>query len=676
VNGDRQLQETLKWLAGPVDRSGVWASIEAQAGDQKHSFAPRRGSGLRVAVFASIAVVLVAAITVGSLEAVKHLGKDQPVVVINDDTAGMAPGSTGQTTQTATSAEGTWLHLPLLAKGETIRTISISALVMDPSDPAILYATTSEGLFKSTDGAGSWGQLPTIAGDVGVPFLDPTSPSTVYLVCSIAQEAEEAVSDHLLRSDDGGMTWTDLTEAGVPRKSGDIWVATAFDTTTTPSTIYMWDDTGYVWRSTDRGSTWTRLSFDEGMQAFEQADNPRETPPIPAAAQEALDDFLAPLDDWVDLTDADTGAVVGANGAPLVDPDHLSTFYQATSDGVYKSFDSGRTWRKASTGLPDVTDPPDAAVSAILVDPSNPSTLYATTSAGIHRSTDGGTEWTLILEGEGATVALAPSTPARLYASGSAGLLRSDDGGTDWTRLNDPRGSDVCFSSLVLAIADQPDTVLALAEEIYWGPFHIYRSSDAGNSWQRTDLRAGFTETIPIMVEDPQHPSTIYLCGTTEDSAHHVFKSTDAGATWTDLDPEGWSAPVWSLAVDPYNPDTVWAVQDGGVDQSGTARSLIRRSTDGGATWEQVELAGLGVRTESTERLLFDPRLANTVYAVAGAPEGQTAIQRSTDGGTTWENIGENLPAPVFLLAPDPASEEGLYAATSGGLFKWVPNGE
>ncbi len=54
---------------------------------------------MRIAVLASVAVVLVAAIAVGSLQAVKYLGKDQPIVVITDDTVGISPGSTGQTAQ-------------------------------------------------------------------------------------------------------------------------------------------------------------------------------------------------------------------------------------------------------------------------------------------------------------------------------------------------------------------------------------------------------------------------------------------------------------------------------------------------------------------------------------------------------------------------------------------------
>ena len=87
---DRELEQTLDRLSGSVDRSGVWASIEAQAdvrtGGRKGASASRRMSGLRFVAFASIAVFLLAAITVGSLEAAKHLGNGHPILVITDQT--------------------------------------------------------------------------------------------------------------------------------------------------------------------------------------------------------------------------------------------------------------------------------------------------------------------------------------------------------------------------------------------------------------------------------------------------------------------------------------------------------------------------------------------------------------------------------------------------------------
>ena len=125
MNEDRPLEEALDRLSGSVDRSGVWASIEARAGGRKQPSAPRRRSGLRVAAFASIAVFLVAAITVGSLEAVKHLGNGQPILVITDQTtvpstpATQPVTTTTQAVTTTTGLEGTTTTTEKLSTAET-----------------------------------------------------------------------------------------------------------------------------------------------------------------------------------------------------------------------------------------------------------------------------------------------------------------------------------------------------------------------------------------------------------------------------------------------------------------------------------------------------------------------------------------------------------------------------
>ena len=108
MNDDRQLEEALDRLSGSVDRSGVWAGIEAQAnaraGSRKGAPPPRRTSGLRLAAFAFIAVVLVAAISVGGFEAVEHLVHGSPIVNITDETTVIPATTTTQAVTTTSQA--------------------------------------------------------------------------------------------------------------------------------------------------------------------------------------------------------------------------------------------------------------------------------------------------------------------------------------------------------------------------------------------------------------------------------------------------------------------------------------------------------------------------------------------------------------------------------------------
>ena len=246
------------------------ARAEERSGVLKQASAPRRTSGLRVAVFASIAVVLVAALTIGSLEAVKHLGKDQPILVITDDS--LSPATTGQTTQTtateAATSAGTWQPLPLSVEGG-----AITALVIDPTDPAVLYAGTDVGLFKSADGAESWTQLSVEPG-VSMIAVDPGSPSTVYVITA---------DGALHKSVDSGATWTPVGDEP-PGPVGDYRTAQEFsdwvdnnsfrlvliDPSTSPSTLYGLRAPGYpeygrLFKSTDGGSTWEDITENLGI---------------------------------------------------------------------------------------------------------------------------------------------------------------------------------------------------------------------------------------------------------------------------------------------------------------------------------------------------------------------------------------------------------------------------
>ena len=141
----------------------------------RQASASRRTSGLRIAVFASIAVVLVAAVAIGSFMAAQYLGHPHFVLAITDDNV---VGAGSQTTATGTPS-GQWERLPLSSEGGLVE-----ALVIDPSNPSILYAGTKDGLFKSTDGARSWKQLSKIEGMVLLIVIDPAAPATVYALAS------------------------------------------------------------------------------------------------------------------------------------------------------------------------------------------------------------------------------------------------------------------------------------------------------------------------------------------------------------------------------------------------------------------------------------------------------------------------------------------------------------
>ena len=432
---EARLRSGLRQLLPPLPDDGALERVirKGRAGRRRRNM--ETAAGL---VFVVAAVVLM---VVGVLHAVGNLPPVPPVV-----TTVPAPPPVPDA--------GSWQRLPVSVSvdGGGLGHTPVVSLVMDPSDPSILYAATALGLFKSNDSAQTWSQLPTIEGEVFLVGVDPASPSTVYAVQPPLVDAPPYLN-RLRRSDDGGVSWTDLSDADGPRFISAMITMMWFDTTFSPSAICTrsTDDWNVVLRSTDRGETWTKLSTDQGNQPDTHSPN------LPAAVQ-AQYDLEARLSGGT-LIDADTGAVVGRSlvstmsgyvRSVVVDPDNLSsTSYVRTEMGVYKSIDGGGTWRKASPGVPS-----DQGVITLVIDPSTPSTLYATLASGIVKSTDGGANWSVILNGTSCFL-LAPSNPSRFYAWTYEGLFRSDNGGDSWTRL-----VHVGLPTFVpvLVVADQPDT--------------------------------------------------------------------------------------------------------------------------------------------------------------------------------------------------------------------------
>jgi photosystem II stability/assembly factor-like uncharacterized protein len=239
-----------------------------------------------------------------------------------------------------------------------------------------------------------------------------------------------------------------------------------------------------------------------------------------------------------------------------------------------------------------------------------------------------------------------------------------------------------------LVVADRPDVLFAVSdgeprEGLEYLASYLYRSADGGDSWQWTGLSARDYGPLVLAAAGPQRASVIYAYCSQGNDTHGVFKSTDAGASWTRVDsgPQGKSAGLTSLAVDLFEPDTIWAVwwveesPPAGSTVGGEERRVVRRSADGGAMWEDMDVRGLEGRELWT--LLFDPSRRGAMYAVTSGPDlwGEV-IYRSTDSGATWVSTGQDRPFEWgTMVASDPAGG-GLYAATPQGLFKWVPGAE
>lgn len=196
---------------------------------------------------------------------------------------------------------------------------------------------------------------------------------------------------------------------------------------------------------------------------------------------------------------------------------------------------------------------------------------------------------------------------------------------------------------------------------IYAGGLGVSKSTDGGKTWSQVRGPREAPRVSAIAVA-PSNAQTVYV-GVSEGCArggtHPGFVSTDGGATWRET-----GANINALAIAPGNARLVYAVSCRGVE----------RSADAGGEWESLR----GARVEG-----FDPALiaiapgdAQTLYVALASEGGTVRVRRSTDGGTTWQEASPpGEPIGALALAVDATEARMVYLSTLRGLYRSTDGG-
>jgi photosystem II stability/assembly factor-like uncharacterized protein len=216
----------------------------------------------------------------------------------------------------------------------------------------------------------------------------------------------------------------------------------------------------------------------------------------------------------------------------------------------------------------------------------------------------------------------------------------------------------------------------------------IWKSDDAGKHW-RALWHKQATLNIGSLAIDPTNPATLY-CGTGEanlsaDSYEGVgiYRSIDGGESWQLLAPAeivGIPTRIGSIAIDPYDPTHI---RIGGVthDNTGTAGMFVSRNS--GLSWGREN--NLSTAPYRCHMVLFHPSTRDTLFATISARGSRTGIWRSSNGGATWKQLTNGLPAGDAMgrvsMAISPSKPAVMYALAEGenddvlGVFKTTNGG-
>jgi photosystem II stability/assembly factor-like uncharacterized protein len=399
-----------------------------------------------------------------------------------------------------------------------------------------------------------------------------------------------------------------------------------------PNTFYVGVNNGGVWKTTDAGRTWQPI-FDD-----------QPTGSVGAVA-------VAP---------SNPDILYVGSGEGLQRPD------LSTGDGVYKSTDGGKTWK--NVGLRD-----GQQISAILIDPRDPDRVLVAVlghpygpnpERGVYRTTDGGVNWEKVLgkdENTGA-VALAsdPADRRTIYAvlwearqgpweNGSwqgpgSGLYKSEDHGSTWRQLT--RGlptAEQRLGRIGIAIAHSELTrIYAVVDAPQLGG--VYRSDDAGESWQRVNNETrvwGRGSDFAEVKVDPKNKDIVYVANTS------AYRSTDGGRTFTAFKGAPGGDDYHTFWINPDDPQIILLAGDQGAVVS----------VNGGRTWS----SWYNQPTAQFYHVSTDNQFPYWVYGGQQESGSAAVISRGRDGQITfrdWHPVGVE---EYGYVAPDPLNPNLVY---------------
>ena len=540
----------------------------------------------------------------------------------------------------------------------------IASVVVDPKNPDVVLVAAfghafgpnaERGIFRTTDGGKNWARTlfkdeNTGAIDVAV---DPHNPNVVFAALWQARRqpwnfSSGGPGSGLYRSEDGGVTWKQLTGNGLPEGIlGRIGVSVSGADSSRVYAIIEHKEGGGIYRSEDGGEKWAKINDDGRFR------------------QRAW--YFSKV---------------------YADPKAPDTVY-VLNTGAFKSVDGGKTFNLLPARHGDH--------HGLWIDPQNPQRLGNANDGGASVTMDGGKTWTT--QGNQPTaqfyhVAVDNAFPYHIYGAQQdnsnvciasrtdTGIIGPQDwyvagGGECGFVIPDPRDAKIIYSNNE-GFLTRYDKAREQAQDISVLPLDNSGHGAADNAHR-------FQWVSPFFLS-PHDPDTIYT------AAEAVFKSTDHGVSWKQISsdltrndkskqqPSGGPIQLDITSVEYY--DTIFALAESpkqkGMIWAGTDDGLVHLTTDDGAHWANVSPKMPEWSTvDLIEASPHDPNVAYVSVDRHRLDDLKPYIYKTSDAGKSWTAIVNGIPegANVRAVREDPKRRGLLYAGTELGVFTSFDDG-
>jgi len=541
-----------------------------------------------------------------------------------------------------------------------IKSSSVSAVAVSESNPDILYIGMGEtefrgnimqgdGVYRSSDGGKTW----TNVGLVGTQAIarvriDPKNPDVVYVAAlghPYAPNSERGV----YRSLNGGKSWqrvlfrndsTGAVDLVIDPNNPKIIYAALWQVYRTPWGMSSGGAGSGLFRSTDGGDSWAELTREPGM--------PR--------------------------------GVIGKIGIAVsgADSKRVYAIIEADSGGVYRSDDSGATWKRTN----DERRLRQRAFyyTRIYADPANRDRVYVL-NTGFYRSDDGGLKFATTIRpphGDNHDLWIAPNDPQRMVNSNDGGANVSTNGGTTWTAQRYPTAQvyhvTVTTDFPFHACGAQQDASTFCVPSSDWD--NLMSANDGQGDWFY-DVGGGESGYIAV---NPANPDIIYAGSqgallTRFNRRNGQFRDVQVYPRFFSGEPSSALPERWQwtypIVFSPENSKVLY-----------TSSQHLWKTTNEGQTWTRIspdltrhDPSTLGESGGPITHDMNGPEVYATIYTIAPSPLDSMTIWTGSDdglafitrdGGKSWKNVTpQGLPpfSRISLIDASPHKRGTAYLA-------------
>src|SRR5262245_40366192 len=593
-------------------------------------------------------------------------------------------GGVWKTTNGGTSFEAQFQDVSLMSNGD---------VTVSQSNPDLLWVGTGEsnnrqstgwgdGVYKSTDGGKTFTHMGLRTSRyINRIAIDPRNNDTVF-VAATGSLWGPGGERGVYKTTDGGKTWKEVLKVDEDTGANDlvmdatnsrILFASTYQRRRTACCMNGGGPGSGIWKSTDAGETWTRLTgngLPEGPLGRIGLDVYRKRPnilyaliegPAPAAGRGGRGAAPEP-DEAPQVPGRGSLTVSGVNN---------------TATGLYRSDDAGASWRKVNN-----ENARPMYFSQVRIDPNDPDVVISG-GVGLHFSSDGGksihTDIAASTHDDVHAIWIDPASSNHVIIGNDGGLAVSWDQAKTWVFLpNLPVG---LFYHVSVDNATPYNICGGMQDNYSWcGPSAVRGSAGiAGFHWYTVQGGDGF-----VAIQDPTDFRIAYS-ESQDGNMVRLDRVTGESISISPIAPQGEQPIRWNwdtpLTMSPHNPSIVYA-----------AGNRLYRSSNRGLTWEALgadlttnanrdDIVTMGVKGEDINIAKNDgiqtwptimtfsesPKRPGVLYV--GTDDGN--VQVSREGGRTWTNVTANIPnLPkgiwVSEVAPSRFDEGTVYVTFDG----------